>query len=201
MSCLGSRVTPCSGRQQHSYCSKHYQQVRRFGAPAVSRRDKRPAIVQGDTVKIPIGVNGKDGYALVDKEYAYLAEDNWHLTHYGYARRSRDKALLHRVVGNANSGEVVDHINGGKLDNRSANIRVCSQADNAKNQRVSSSNTSGYKGVYFDKQKNKFVARVKHNYRTYYAGAFTTAKDAGAAYDKLAKDLHGEFARLNNVVA
>lgn len=199
MSCLGSRVTPCSGRQEHGYCSKHYQQVRRFGAPVVSRRDKRPAIVEGDTVKIPLGVNGKDGYALVDKEFEHLGNDNWHLTHYGYAKRSKDKAFLHRVIKGVSSGEVVDHINGNKLDNRSTNIRVCSQADNSKNQCVRKNNTSGYKGVYFDKQKNKFVARVKHNYRTYYAGVFTTAKDAGTAYDKLAKDLHGEFARLNDV--
>lgn len=200
MKCLASSVTPCSGRQENRYCSKHYQQVRRYGRVKPSTRDPRPAVIEGRVAKIPLRSNGKDEYALVDAQFAYLAEHKWTRTHYGYVRRNIDKVLMHRLLLDAESKQVVDHINGDKLDNRLSNIRLCRQADNSKNQKTRRNNTSGYKGVYFDKRLKKFVARVKCDYKTYFAGSYTNAQQAAEAYNKLAKQLHGEYARVNDGV-
>ena len=200
MNCLAESITQCGGRQEYKYCSKHYQQMRRHGEVKVTNRDPRPAVIEGNVAKIPLGVNGKNGHALVDANFAYLAKDKWALTHYGYARRTTDKMPMHRLLSGATNGQVIDHINGDRLDNRLSNIRLCTQADNSKNQKIKSNNTSGYKGVYYDKKVRKFIARVKSNYRTHLAGSYKTSIEAARAYNKLALELHGDYARLNDGV-
>ena len=65
---------------------------------------------------------------------------------------------VHRLVGEAfipnpeNKG-CLDHINNDKLNNNISNLRWCSQQQNSYNQKLSSVNTSGSKGVYFHKKK------------------------------------------------
>ena len=195
--CIDKQETACRGRLVNGKCNKHYLQLRRHGDVAESVRDRRTAVVQGDIAKIPLGLNGKDGYTIIDKEFVYLAEDNWRKTHYGYAIRSRDKVLLHRLLLSTPKGAVVDHKNGDKLDNRLSNIRNCSQGQNAQNQSVKSNSRQKYKGIY--QKANRYVARIKHNYKSIYIGIFETAEEAARAYDKKAVELRGEFARLNNV--
>jgi len=173
--------------------------MRRHGKIVTTNRDKRPYIVDDIIVKIPLGISAKDGYVTVDREFEYLALDQWRLTHYGYAIRSKDKTLMHRLVTGAGTGVVVDHVNGDKLDNRKSNIRLCSQSQNAKNQKLRVDSKTGYKGVC--EQSNKYRARIKHNYRQIELGIFDTAKEAAKAYNKAAKKYHGEYARLNDVLA
>lgn len=198
MACKVKQPTQCSGRRVDKMCNKHYLQLRRHGKVFTSNRDGRPALLDGDVAKIPLGLNARGGYAIVDKECAYLAQDNWRKTPFGYAIRSKDKVLLHRLLLKAQKGQVVDHKDGNPLNNTLSNIRFCTQAENSKNQKIKKNNTSGYKGVYFDKRSNRFVARVKHNYKSYFAGHFESAREGAKAYNNLANKLHGKFARLNN---
>jgi endo-alpha-1,4-polygalactosaminidase (GH114 family) len=60
-------------------------------------------------------------------------------------------------------------------------------------------NTSGYKGVYLDKVRNKWVASTKINNKKIFIGRYDNIKDAARAYNKVIKTLHGEFAILNIV--
>jgi len=183
---------------QGTFCNKHYLQIQRFGAPKkATNRDTRGAVIEGDIAKIPLGIGAKDGYAIVDKEFAHLAKDNWCKTHYGYAKKSKDKTLLHRYLLQPKDGLVIDHINGDPLDNRMSNIRVCTQSENSKNQKMRKNNESGYKGVSF--YRGKYHARIKLNYRTHRLGSFDTALEASKAYNLAAPLLHGKFARINNV--
>lgn len=182
-----------------TFCTKHYLQKRRHGEVVVTNRDARHAVVEGDIAKIPLGVNAKDGYAIVDKEFAYLDQYKWSKSHWGYAVSSTPVLKLHRVVAGANIGEVVDHTNGDPLDNRKCNLRLCSQSENSKNQKLRTNNTTGYKGVYFMASANKYTAKVKNNYISYHIGLFDTAKEAAQAYNEKALQLHGKFARLNEL--
>ena len=58
----------------------------------------------------------------------------------------RGKIWMHRVIAATPEGFVTDHINGDTLDNRSANLRFCSIAENVRNSK-STKNKFGYKGV------------------------------------------------------
>ncbi len=179
------------------FCNKHYLQIKRHGKVIQSARDKREPIIEGDIVKIPLGVNAKDGYALVDKEFAYLSDKKWGKSYYGYAVCPTTKEKLHRLVTSCPDDKVVDHINGNPLDNRKVNLRVCLPSDNAKNQRIKANNTSGYKGVSLNKRTNLYESYIKSNYKRYHLGNFKSAVEAAQKYDEFALKLHGEYARLN----
>lgn len=193
-------VTNC-GKKSHArgYCDKHYSQLLRNGQIlTATRKDKRPAIIEGNIAKIPLGVSAKDGYAIVDKEFAYLAENNWRLTHWGYAIRSIDKKLLHRVLLDAKVGVEVDHKNRNTLDNRMSNIRIATSSQNGCN-RVTKISMTGFKGVSELRQGGRYRAKIQAKNKKYELGIFTSVLEAAKAYDKAAKKLHGEFARLNFV--
>lgn len=91
----------------------------------------------------------------------------------------------------------VDHINGDTLDNRRSNLRLCTVSGNNHNRMKSKNNTSGYKGVSWLKQNQKWRAYIKVNSKDKHLGCYLDKEDAARAYDKAAKEYFGEFARLN----
>jgi hypothetical protein len=108
--------------------------------------------------------------------------------------------MLHRLIMKPAAGLIVDHINGDPLDNRRANLRVCKQADNVKNNRkLRTGKTSKYKGVYWMTSMAKWAAQIKSDNKTSYLGCFELEVDAALAYNNAAKILHGEFAALNEI--
>lgn len=110
---------------------------------------------------------------------------------------------MHRaILGLTDARMVVDHKNGNGLDNRRENIRPCTHAQNMRNQKPHGK--SKYRGVSFAYfQRNGRIngpyicARIKMEGKSQRLGFFKTEEDAARAYDKKAKDLFGEFARLN----
>lgn len=142
-----------------------------------------------------------DLVAIVDDEdYESLSKYRWLLHKAGYAiRREKGKTILmHRCLIAVPAGMQVDHINHNGLDNRKNNLRPCTMAQNQRNRGVSKSNTSGCKGVYWNRKTNKWVAQIvsNQNEKTY-LGSFLDIKDAARGYDEAAKKYHGEFAKLN----
>jgi hypothetical protein len=93
----------------------------------------------------------------------------------------------------------IDHINGDKLDNRRANLRFATQLQNSWNKPKSSRNTSGFKGVSYDKRTKKWVAHIKARGVQHWLGRHDSAEAAAAVYDAAAHRLHGEFARTNGM--
>ena len=102
---------------------------------------------------------------------------------------------MHRFIMNAPEDKEVDHINGDTLDNRKANLRLCTQAENNRNRKKSSLNTSGYTGV--NKKKNRWCARTSFDGKRIHIGYFSDAEEAAHAYDEAVKKHHGEFAKTN----
>lgn len=113
----------------------------------------------------------------------------------------RATVLMHRVITGAAKGTEVDHANQNTLDNRKANLRVCTASENARNRGKTARNTSGYKGVSFDKRTGKWDARIGLNGKRRHLGYFDTALEAAAAYDRAALEMHGTFARHNGTNA
>lgn len=93
---------------------------------------------------------------------------------------------------------LIDHINGDKLDNRSENIRfVTNQQSVVNTSAKSTSKYSKYKGVTFDKSRNKWMTSMELNGKNLFIKRFETELEAAKYYDKKAYEIHGEYARLN----
>lgn len=94
--------------------------------------------------------------------------------------------------------DMIDHINGNGLDNRICNLRLATQSQNMANwtRRAKRNCYRGvsHKGYNFPKP---WQARIGHQGVRLYLGTFANKKDAARAYDKAAKELFGEFAKLN----
>jgi len=89
----------------------------------------------------------------------------------------------------------IDHENNDGLDCRRENLRPATHMQNMWNQRISIDNTSGVKGVCFDKARGKWSADIRAGETRLRLGRFDSIEDAAAAYRAAAERLHGEFAR------
>jgi len=141
--------------------------------------------------------------ALVDDaDYEWLMQFNWYATQpwsvWYAARKPRSGIVyMHRVLC---GGIKTDHRDGDGLNNQRYNLRVATTTQNNGNQGLIQRNHSGFKGVSWDKQKNKWYACiVKHN-KTVNLGRFSDPRDAATAYDSAAIDYFGEFAKTNTMM-
>jgi len=93
---------------------------------------------------------------------------------------------------------VADHINHNGLDNRKANLRLATPADNARNARYPKINTSSkYRGVWYNRQTQKWRATIRVNRKRKQIGYFHNEVEAAKAYDRAARKFYREFAVLN----
>ena len=122
------------------------------------------------------------------------------VTGYGYIQIQIDghRYQSHRLAWLYVHGEIppdqIDHIDHCKNNNRIENLRLATGCQNQMNRRVSVKNTSGYKGVHFDKNTCKWMASARANGgRRHYLGLFDTAEQASEAYQAFARQHHGEF--------
>jgi len=94
--------------------------------------------------------------------------------------------------------ECVSYIDSNRLNTRIENLReaTLSQVNCYKNKKKLRTNTSVFKGVYFNKQAGKYKASIVKKKKSYHLGYFDTPQEAHKAYCKAAKKLHGEFARV-----
>lgn len=118
---------------------------------------------------------------------------------YGYWKTMIDGKhhKLHRLAflymtGNWPEHEV-DHIDTDKSNNSWKNLRDSTHRQNMANRGITSSNTSGFKGVR--PERGRFRANIRVNGTIKFLGYFDTPEEASAAYVSAANDLHGEFAR------
>ncbi len=121
--------------------------------------------------------------------------DNSH----GYAVISVDNTLhgAHRLAWLYMTGampkEHIDHINGDRGDNRWKNLREATLKENNRSRNSNSNNKSGYRGVCFDKVRNKWKAQITVDRKTKLIGRFDTPEQASEAYKNAAKHHFGEF--------
>jgi len=96
----------------------------------------------------------------------------------------RENYLAHRVIWLMVTGdwpEQIDHVNHVRADNSWINLRETTQEENTKNQKRRLTNISGCTGVYFDKSRGKWSARISDNKSQIFLGRFNTLEDAIAA--------------------
>ena len=151
----------------------------------------------------------KELEAIVDdKDFEELSKHKWYAMkgkHTHYAVRNRNKndgpgpeaILMHRIIMKATLGKQIDHIDGNGLNNRRDNMRFCTNQENQMNRKKSKNCSSIFKGVYWHKPTQKWLARITINKKKRHLGYFVEEVAAAMAYDKAATEAFGEFASLN----
>ena len=165
-------------------------------------RVKRHSVVQPQDESIKLIPLTKGQNAIVDiADYDFLMQWNWcaswsETTRSFYAKRKNadtgKMVYMHRaLVGN--SHDEVDHRNRNTLDNRRENLRGCDGSPNRQNSPKRRTNTSGYKGVSWCKERALWVAHIQVNEKSFYLGGYHSKEDAYEAYCVRAKAVFGEF--------
>lgn len=95
------------------------------------------------------------------------------------------------------SPEEIDHIDGNGCNNKISNLRSANRMQNMANYSRPKTNTSGYKGVSWNKKNRKWVAYSRHENKQKYLGSFNCRIEAAKKYNEAAIKYHGEFAKLN----
>lgn len=134
-----------------------------------------------------------------DNDYDCLNQFYWQVDKYGVVV-SHSVGLMSRFILRASRNLEVDHIDGNRLNNQRSNLRLCNSSQNKCNRGPRKDNTSGYKGVSWHKQRNKWTARIRIPYGKYISlGLFDDIKDAVTSYNEAAKKYHKEFAFINKL--
>ena len=136
-----------------------------------------------------------------DEDFEWLSQWKWYYDE-GYAVRNssgghgrRSLIQMHRVICNPPDKKEVDHIDRCSINNQRSNLRVCTKTENAWNTGSQKNNTSGYKGVCWN--KGRWQASIRVNGSRIHLGRFDDVKEAANSYDSAAIKYHGEFARIN----
>ena len=143
--------------------------------------------------------------ALVDdKDYEACNAFNWNARYNSdgsvYAVRWASEhggqyTRLHNFIMHPKEGEEVDHIDRDGLNCQRHNMRIGTRSQNMAN-RSTPGSASGYRGVYANRV-GTWIVQIRHNGHLHSGGTYDTAEEAARAWDRLAKELHGEFAVLN----
>ena len=118
------------------------------------------------------------------------------------------RGLLHRIIAEVflNAGKPLtaqqdvdhaEHADGSHWQDRLINLRICSRSENNWNCRLSSRNTSGFKGVSWSKREGKWQANIQFQGKNQYLGGYHTPEAAASAYDTAAIKHFGDFALTN----
>ena len=149
---------------------------------------------------IPIsGKRGEDKFCIVDDEdYEKVSKYRWCLTTDGRPHTNAGKKgyfYLYHLILERKAGFVIDHANNDPLDNTRKNLRYATYSENNVNRESRRSNR--FRGVY--PNHDRWMAQIKSKKVFYYLGTSDTPEEAAKAYNESAKELHGEFARLNRL--
>ncbi len=143
------------------------------------------------------------GYsALVDEmDFEVLSRWKWqyasgYAVHSTHASGHSVQLKMHRFLTEAKRGEIVDHIDGDRLNNCRANLRIVSSSVNAQN-RMNEAHLENFKGVYFCRQKEKYVSSITVNGHKKTLGYFDDPIQAALAYDVAAVEWFGKDAATN----
>ena len=152
-----------------------------------------------------IVANNTGSLSLVSAEdYDFLNKFNWTENPRGHlVRNDRGKVLMiHRVIAERMGLDLscmIDHEDRNKLNNQRYNLRRANDSQNQYNSGKQCNNTSGYKGVTWDKHNRRWLSRIRFTdnngqQRRKHLGSFLSPEAAGEAYAHAANQLHGEFA-------
>jgi hypothetical protein len=137
-----------------------------------------------------------------ESDYTLFAQYKWGV--YSGSRRipyvsttTKPRRYLHKLIMNAGPELIVDHKNGDTLDNRRANLRICTICQNNQNAITRKDNRTGVKGVCWDSRDRRWRVFIQANGKRKSLGSFMSLSEAREVYEKNTIELHGAFSVLN----
>jgi len=139
-----------------------------------------------------------------DEDYEYLSQYNWHVSKdkcvASWLGGHNKRVLLHRFIMKPPDDMEIDHIDGNRLNNQKSNLRLATSSQNKCNRGPRKDNKSGFKGVSWHKQREKWTARIKSGEVYKHLGLFESKEEAAKTYNNAAIRFQGQFAYLNKIV-
>jgi len=143
-------------------------------------------------------VTAKGEEIMVDRSsLPVLTRHSWCISKTGYAVANISKRVtkMHRLLMDCPDNLVVDHINGNPLDNRRANLRVCTPKNNSRNKGLGKNNSTGIMGIS-PLPGGRWRARIMVNREEKALGHFDSLEDAIKARRDAEARYFGQFARV-----
>ena len=160
----------------HILCSKHMHQFLKYGRVLDNiqrtNKDLNDYKINYKTKVATFNLynqrNIKIAEFVIDLDDIELVKyHKWRLSHNhvitGQPAKKTQRNVAHIILdfNTKKSNMVCDHIDGNPLNNKRSNLRLITQSDNVKNQAINCKNTSGYKGVCFDRKRNKWASEIR----------------------------------------
>lgn len=143
-------------------------------------------------------------FTLVDdSDYDWLNQWKWYAAKRNnifYAGRNEGGIHMHmhrEILRLTVPSFFADHEDGNGLNNQRSNLRIATRRENNCNRKSRKNSTSKYLGVCWHKQNKSWNAKIRKNGVVKSLGYFKNEIDAAMVYNISAKELHGEFAKLN----
>ena len=190
----------------YTLCYKHMHQLHKYGKflDNISRTnsDLNDYVVSDGVAYFNIynQKNEKIAAFVIDVcDIQKVKYHKWRLSHghvvTGLPSKGQQRDLSHIVLDIPKDDYVVvDHINGDPLDNTRGNLRICSQGENVLNKRFVSNNTSGFIGVSYKKDRDRYDPEIRFEYTRCHLGMTKTIEEA--VYKRYIAEqlLFGEYA-------
>lgn len=195
-------------KERKGLCDKHYIQQLKYGKflddNQRTKNDLNKINILDDYAEVELyDVYGNViKIAIIDlDDVALISKYKW-CYHKGYAITkdpiTKKEIGMHNLIMGVQSNDIfIDHIfherEDGGLDNRKNNLRLVNRIQNSQNSVLSINNTSGIKGVDWDKQREKWRARISINKKRIILGWFDNKEDAIKARKNAEKEFYGEY--------
>lgn len=174
----------------YTLCPKHMHQLRKYGkfldANPRTNHDLNDYKVDEEVTTVFVYNQKNDcvGQFLIDTEdLPKIKYHKWRFSHQHVvtgcgAGHIRECSHVILQIPKEKDDTIVDHINGDAFDNRKQNLRICSQQENLLNKSSMITDTSGFIGISFEPQRNKYSAEIRKGYVRCHLGRFDTLKEA-----------------------
>jgi len=148
-------------------CEAHYTQARKGGR--IKPLDYTPSPIGPDGSVVLFGARDRTkgcqvGIAFVDEDSRpVVREHRWRLNANGYAvtKIEGTSTYMHRLLMPEAGKFEVDHIDGNRLNNRKANLRVVTKKEQMQNRGVRADNKTGHRNVHYDAKKKLYRVCVR----------------------------------------
>lgn len=181
---------------KEEYCLRHQAQIRRHGRILPRTKfDPNDIIVRGDIAEIVLRDRKQkiSGRAIIDAvDLAKVADIHWHRKGrcvQGLNPTTRRWTTLSRFLMEPPAGKVVMYVNHDCLDNRRANLKVCTRAAVAVSRRAGAKSISGVKGVTWSRSRQRWHVSLVKDGKHHWGGAYEDLQDAVEARRRLESEL------------